>query len=106
LKGYIRANHFTEFEEKKVMNRMFIVAGFIVLVVGGLVYTLLPYTSTMHYDMQSNEHPTEYTYTTTTTGNSPLGAVVMFIGFTIVVVGLFYKPEVVKAPEIEQQNPQ
>ena len=84
------------------MNKMFIVAGFIVLFVGGLVYTLVPYTSTMHYDMQSNEHPTEYTITTTTTGNSPIGAAVIFIGFTIVVVGLFYNPEVVKAPEREQ----
>jgi len=59
----------------------------------------------MRYEMQSNEHPIEYTTTTTTTG-SPLGAVVMFIGFTIVIVGLFYKPEVARAPEIEQENPQ
>ena len=83
------------------MNKVFIVAGFIVLFVGGLVYTFVPYTATMHYNMQSNEHITEYTTTTTTTGNSPLGAAVMFIGFTIVVVGLFYKPEVAKAPEVE-----
>jgi flagellin-like protein len=83
------------------MNTMFIVAGFIVLFVGGLVYTFVPYTTTMHYNMQSNEHTTEYTTTTTTTGNSPLGAAVMFIGFTIVVVGLFYKPEVAKAAEVD-----
>ena len=82
------------------MNRMLIVAGFIVLFVGGLMYTLVPYTSTMHYEMQSNEHTTEYTTTTTMTGNSPLGAAVMFIGFTIVVVGLFYKAERVEASEI------
>jgi len=88
------------------MKIMFIIVGFIILFVGGLVYTLVPYTSTMRYEMQSNEHPTEYTTTTTTTGNSPLGTVVMFIGFTIVIVGLFYKPEVAKAPEIKQENPQ
>jgi len=44
------------------VNRMFIVAGFIILFVG-------------------------------------------FIGFTIVVVGLFYKPEEVKTLEVKQENP-
>lgn len=80
------------------MNRIFIVAGFIVLIIGGLLYTFVPHTTTVHYEMLTNEHTTEYTSTTTTTGNNPLGAVVMFIGFTIVVVGLFYKPQEVKAP--------
>ncbi len=89
------------------MKIMFIIVGFIILFVGGLVYTLVPYTSTMRTELQTNEHtPTEYATSTTTTGNSPLGAVVMFIGFTIVIVGLLYKPEVAKAPEIKQENPQ
>ena len=87
------------------MNKMFIVAGFIVLFVGGLLYTLVPHTTTVQYKTQTNEYTSEYTSVTTTTGNSPLGAVVMFIGFTIVVVGLFYKPEEVKAPEMKQENP-
>ena len=87
------------------MNRMFIVTGFIVIFVGGLVYAFVPYTTTMHYKMQNNEHASEQTMTTTMTGNNSLGAVVMFIGFTSVIVGLFYKPEEVKAPEMKQENP-
>jgi len=83
------------------MNRTFIVAGFIILVVGGLVYTLLPYTTTMHYEMQTDDHGTEYTSTNTTTGTNPIGTVVMFIGFTVVVVGLFYKPEAAQAQKLE-----
>jgi len=87
------------------VNRMFIVAGFIILFVGGLAYTLVPYTTTTTYKIQTNGYTSENTSTTTTTGNSPLGIVVMFIGFTIVVVGLFYKPEEVKTLEVKQENP-
>lgn len=88
------------------MNRAFIVIGFIILVVGGLLYTLLPYTTTVHTEMQTDGLDMEYTATTstTTTGNNPMGTVVMFIGFTAVVVGLFYKPEVAKAQEMKQEN--
>jgi flagellin-like protein len=88
------------------MNRRLIIAGFIVLIIGGLLYTLVPYTSTSHYEMQTDGTAnTKYTTSTTTTGNSPLGTVVMFIGFTIVVVGLFYKPQKAEPPKIEQENP-
>lgn len=71
------------------MNKHLIILGFIVLFLGGLTYAYLPHTSVMETKMVEMT----YTVTTTTTGNSPLGAVVMFIGFTIVVVGLLYKPE-------------
>jgi flagellin-like protein len=56
--------------------------------------------------MQTDGLGMEYTATTntTTTGNNPIGTVVMFIGFTVVVVGLFYKPEVAKAQEMKQEN--
>jgi flagellin-like protein len=91
---------FIKAEEREAMHGMIIIAGFIVLIVGGLVYTLVPYTSNMSYKMQTEDHISEYTTTTTTTGNSPLGTVVMFIGFTIVVVGLFYKPQKAEAPKI------
>jgi uncharacterized membrane protein len=88
------------------MNGILIIVGFIVIIIGGLLYTLVPYTSTMHYEMQTDEtHTTEYTTSTTTTGNSPLGMVVMFVGFTIVVVGLFYKPQKAEAAKIGQENP-
>jgi flagellin-like protein len=86
------------------MNRAFIVIGFIILVAGGLLYTLLPYTTTVHTKMQADNHMEATIYTTTTTGNNPIGTVVMFIGFTVVVVGLFYKPEVAKAQEMKQEN--
>jgi flagellin-like protein len=88
------------------MNRAFIVLGFIILVVGGLLYTLLPYTTTVLTEMQTDGLGMEYAATTntTTTGNNPIGTVVMFIGFTVVVVGLFYKPEVAKAHEMKQEN--
>lgn len=33
------------------MKRIFIVTGFVVLVVGALVYMLVPYTTTMHYEL-------------------------------------------------------
>jgi len=76
------------------VNKKLIILGFIVLFLGGLTYTYLPYTSVMETEMVDGDAPdVSYTVTTTTTGNSPLGAVVMFIGFTIVVVGLFYKTE-------------
>ena len=90
------------------MNRTFIVLGFIILVVGGLLYILLPYTTTKtdRIEMQTDAPGIEYTATTntTTTGNNPIGTVMMFIGFTVVVVGLFYKPEVAKAQEMKQEN--
>jgi len=85
------------------MNRAFIVIGFIILVAGGLLYTLLPYTATVHTKMQTDNYDIEATTSTTTTGNNPIGTVVMFIGFTVVVVGLFYKPEVAKAQEMKQE---
>ena len=75
------------------MNKKLIIVGFIVLFVGGLTYTYLPYTKVVETEMVEGVALGTYTLTTTTTGNNPLGAVVMFIGFTIVVVGLFYKPE-------------
>jgi len=87
------------------MHEMLIIVGFIVLIVGGLVSTLVPYTSTMSYKMQTDDNITEYTTTTTMTGNSQLGTVVMFVGFTIAVVGLFYKPQKAEEPKIMQQNP-
>ncbi len=90
------------------MKIMFIIVGFIILFVGGLVYAFVPYTTTirMQSNIQHNLPTTDYTTSTTMTGNNPLGIVVMFIGFTSVIVGLFYKPEVAKAPEIKQENPQ
>jgi uncharacterized membrane protein len=87
------------------MHGMLIIAGFIVLIVGGLGYTLLPYTSTTSNKMQAGNMTSEYTTTTTTTGSSPLGTVVMFVGFTIIIVGLFYRPQKAEAPKIMQENP-
>lgn len=80
------------------MNRMLIVVGFIVLIAGGVIYTFLPYTTTARYEIEMDGDRSQTT-TSTTTGHSPLGAAVMFIGFTIVVVGLFYKPEEEKTRE-------
>jgi uncharacterized membrane protein len=96
---------FSKVLEREAMHGMIIIAGFIVLIVGGLGYILLPYTSTASNKMQAGNMTSEYTTTTTTTGSSPLGTVVMFVGFTIVVVGLFYKPQKAEAPKTEQQNP-
>ena len=62
------------------MNKNLIVAGFIILFAGGLLYTLLPYSS----------------FPCAWWSESPIGTIVMFIGFTLVVVGLFYKPEAEK----------
>jgi flagellin-like protein len=87
------------------MNGRLIIAGFIVLIIGGLVYTLVPYTSSTHYEMHTTGANTEYTTSSTTTGSSPIGTVVMFIGFTIVVVGLFYKPQKAEVTKIEQEDP-
>ena len=84
------------------MNKKLIIVGFIVLFLGGLTYTYLPYTQTQVIETEMVEGTAlDYTLITTTTGNNPLGAVVMFIGFTIVVVGLFYKPEEKKILEVE-----
>jgi heme/copper-type cytochrome/quinol oxidase subunit 2 len=88
------------------MNRIIIIAGFIVLIIGGLLYTFVPYRRTIDYETEVNEHTSGQTMITTTTGENPLGVVIMFIGFTIIVVGLFYKPEEVKTPEIKQENPE
>ena len=77
------------------MNKTVIVAGFIILFVGGLLYTLLPYTTTMHTSYETDTDGHDMRYTTTTTGHNPIGTVMMFIGFTVVVVGLFYKPEAI-----------
>ena len=87
------------------MNRTFIVAGFIILFVGGLVYTFATYTTSVTHTVQSDEGTSGTISTTTRIGNSPLGVVIMFIGFTIVVVGLLYKPEEVKTLEVKQENP-
>ena len=84
------------------MNRTFIVLGFIILVVGGLLYILLPHTATVRTTLPGSDM--EYTTTTNTTGNNPIGTVVMFFGFTVVVVGLLYEPEVAKAQEMKQEN--
>lgn len=85
------------------MNKKLIIVGFIVLFVGGLTYTYLPYTNVVEAEMVEGIGVEGYTLTTTTTGNNPLGAVVMFIGFTIVVVGLFYKPEEKKILEVKKE---
>ena len=85
------------------MNKKLIIVGFIVLFVGGLTYTYLPYTNVIESEMDGGVDPVAYTVITTTTGNNPLGAVVMFIGFTIVVVGLFYKPEEKKILEVKKE---
>jgi len=101
-----KCKQFTNSFSVELMNRAFIVLGFIILVVGGLLYIFLPHTTTVRTEMQTGSPSMDYTITqnTTTTGNNPIGTVIKFIGFTVVVVGLFYKPEVAKAQEIKQEN--
>lgn len=68
------------------MNKTLIAAGFIILFAGGLLYTLLPYTS----------------FPCAWWSESPIGTAVMFAGFILMVVGLFYKPE---AEKMKQETP-
>jgi len=86
------------------MNRVLIVLGFIILAFGGLLYIYFPFTTAVRKEMQNAAPGLEYTEKTTTTGNNPIGTVMMFIGFTVVVVGLFYEPEVAEAQEMKQEN--
>ena len=80
------------------MKKIILIAGFIVLVLGGLVYSFVPYTVTYSGGYDTSTH----TSTSTMTGSNPLGIVVMFIGFTMILVGLFYKLEVTTPPETKQ----
>lgn len=103
LKVMKKATRRKERKGVKIVNKKLIIIGFIVLFLGGLTYTYLPYTNVIETEMVDGVAPGTYTLTTTTTGNNPLGAVVMFIGFTIVVVGLFYKPEEKKILEVKKE---
>ncbi len=86
------------------MNPRIIVIGFIVLLIGGFVYTLVPFTTTTHYEANIGGNSTvENTTSTTTTGTSPIGTIIMIIGFTTIVVGLFYSLQKPEPPKTEQE---